>query len=132
MNVIKFEFFKNNADIAATSYDSTEIVRFEFPTKSDGYLSVGPRIVKVENGIADIDLTKLSDGVNGCYLCINGNRFELPSLDKIGRLFRLLPPKESSQMSRVQYLKELEKRLADMEKRLAKAEDKIYGRVVIL
>lgn len=132
MNIIKFEFFKNNADIASATYDSSDIIRFEFPAKTDGYLSIGPRIIKVEDGIADIELSKLSDGVNGCYLCMLGNRFELPSLDKIGRLFRLTPTKESSAMSRVQYLKDLEKKLNDMEQRLIKAEERIYGRVVIL
>lgn len=132
MNIIKFEFFKNNADIASADYDNSEILRFIFPTSEDGYLSIGPRIIKVEGGTADINLKNFSDGVQGCYLCIEGKRFELPSLDKIGRYFRMANPSVGSAMARVNYLKELECRLEKMEERLLAAEEKIYGRRTVI
>lgn len=132
MNIIRFEFFKNNADIASAEYDNSDTIRFLFPTKEDGYLSIGPRIIKVEGGGANINLQSFSDGVQGCYLCIEGQRFELPSLDKIGKYFRMAAPSNNSAMARVVYLKELEARVDEMEKRLAKAEEKIFGRRTIL
>ena len=132
MNIIRFEFFKNNADIASAEYDNSDTIRLLFPTKEDGYLSIGPRIIKVEGGGANINLQSFSDGVQGCYLCIEGKRFELPSLDKIGRYFRMANPSTGSAMARVNYLKELESRLEKMEERLLAAEEKIYGRRTVI
>ena len=132
MNKIKFEFFMQNADISAAEYDSTTEVLFIFPTDEDGYLSIGPRIIKVDGGKAMITLSDFSNGVQGCYLCIEGKRFELPSLEKLGRLFRMSGPSEGSAMARVAYLKEQEARVDALERRLVIAEEKIFGKGGIL
>ena len=132
MNKIKFEFFKNSADISSAEYDSTDKILFLFPTEEEGYLSIGPRIIKVTDGQAEIDLKSFSDGTQGCYLCIEGKRFELPSLEKLGRLFRMSCPSEGSAMARVAYLKEMEGRLSALETRLEEMEKKIVGRKGIL
>lgn len=132
MNKIKFEFFKNSADILSAEYDSTDKILFLFPTEEEGYLSIGPRILKVIGGSVEIDLKSFSDGIQGCYLCIEGKRFELPSLEKLGRLFRMSSPSEGSAMARVAYLKEQEARLVALEERLDEMEKKIIGRKGIL
>ena len=132
MNKIKFEFFKSCADIASAEYDGTDKLLLLFPIEEDGYLSIGPRIIKAEGGQVTVDLASVSDGVQDCYLCINGERIELPKLEKIGRLFRMSAPSESSAMARVAYLKEQEERMAEIENRLAIAEEKIFGRKGIL
>lgn len=132
MNKIKFEFFMQNADISAAEYDSSGQVAFIFPTDEDGYLSIGPRLIKVERGMAQITLSDFSDGTQGCYLCIEGKRFELPSLEKLGRLFRMSGPSEGSNIARVAYLKEQEERVDELERRLTLAEEKIFGKGGIL
>ena len=132
MNRIKFEFFKNQAEISAAEYDSTDKVRFIFPSPIDGYLSVGPRILKVENGETTLDLSTFSDGTLGCYLLAEGERYDLPSIEKFGKLFRMMKPGEGAAMAKVAYLKELEARLIQVEKQLAFAEEKIFGRREIL
>jgi hypothetical protein len=132
MNKIKFEFFKSCADIASAEYDGTDKLLLIFPTEEDGYLSIGPRIIKAEGGQARVDLVSVSDGVQDCYLCINGERIELPKLEKIGRLFRMSTQSDSSAMARVAYLKEQEDKMAELEERLAIAEEKIFGRKGIL
>ena len=132
MNKINFEFFMQNADISAAEYDGTDKALFIFPTEEDGYLSVGPRIIKMKRGRAEVDLSCLSDGTQGCYLCIEGIRYELPALEKLGRFFRMSSPPEGSLMARVAYLKELEKRLDTLEERLRAAEEKIFGKGGIL
>ena len=132
MNRIKFEFFKNQAEISAAEYDSTDKMRFIFPAPISGYLSVGPRIIKVENGEAEIDLSTFSDGTLGCYLLAEGGRYDLPGIEKIGRLFRMMKTGEAAAMARVKYIKELEARLIRVEKQLALAEEKIFGRREIL
>lgn len=132
MNKITFEFFMQNADIAAAEYDGTDKALFIFPTEKDGYLSVGPRLIKMERGRSEIDLSRLSDGTQGCYLCMDGVRYELPTLEKLGRFFRMSPPPEGSLMARVTYLKELEKRIDTLEERLRGAEEKIFGKGGIL
>jgi hypothetical protein len=132
MNKIKFEFFKNSADISSAEYDSTDKILFLFPTEEEGYLSIGPRLMKVIGGEVEIDLKSFSDGHHVCYLCIDGKRFELPSLEKLGRLFRMSGPSEGSAMARVAYLKEQEARLEVLEVRLDEMEKKIVGRKGIL
>ena len=132
MNTLKFEFFMQNADLSAAEYDSSDTVVFIFPTEEDGYLSIGPRLIKVERGRAEINLSGFSDGTQGCYLCLEGKRFELPSLEKLGRLFRMSGPTEGSAMARVAYLKEQEARVSEMERRLTVAEEKIFGKGGIL
>ena len=132
MNKIRFEFFKSCADVASAEYDSTDKVLFIFPAETEGYLSIGPRLMRVEGAQAEIDIKSFSDGVHTCYLCIGEGRFELPSFEKLGRLFRMSQASQGSPMARVNYLKELEGRIAQLEERLASAEEKIYGRKVIL
>lgn len=132
MNKIKFEFFKSCADVASAEYDGTDKLLLLFPTEEDGYLSIGPRIMKAERGQATIDLATISDGVQDCYLCIGGERIELPKLEKIGRLFRISSPSEGSAMARVAYLKELEDRINGLEERLCIAEEKIFRKRGIL
>ena len=132
MNRIKFEFFKNQAEISTAEYDSTDKVRFTFPSPIEGYLSVGPRIIKVEDGEATLDLSTFSDGTLGCYLLAEGERYDLPGIEKFGRLFRMMKTGEAAAMARVAYLKELEARLIKMEEKLAFAEEKIFGRREIL
>lgn len=121
-----------NADIAAAEYDGTDKALFIFPTEEDGYLSVGPRLIKMKRGRAEIDLSCLSDGTQGCYLCMEGVRYELPDLEKLGRFFRMSSPPEGSNMARVNYLKELEGRVDALEERLRVAEEKILGKGGIL
>ena len=132
MNKIKFEFFKNSADISSAEYDNTDKILFLFPTEEEGYLSIGPRLMKVMEGGVEIDLKGFSDGHHSCYLCVDGKRFELPSLEKLGRLFRISGPSEGSAMARVAYLKEQEARLDGLEMRLDEMEKKIVGRKGIL
>lgn len=127
MNKIKFEFFKNNADVASAEYDSTDRVLFIFPEAISGYLSLGPRILRVEAGEADIDLGCLPDGVFSCYLCFGEKRIELPSLEKLGRLFGMSHSSPGSELARVTYLKEQEARMDSLEERLILAEKKIFG-----
>lgn len=132
MNRIKFEFFKSCADVASVEYDGTDQLLFLFPTEEDGYLSIGPRIIKAQKGQAMIELALISDGVQDCYLCIHGERIELPRLEKIGRLFRMSAPSERSAMARVAYLKEQEKRILELEERLAITEENIFRKRGIL
>ena len=132
MNKIKFEFFGNCADIASADYDGSDKVKFIFPTADEGYLSVGPRLLKVVGGEVEIDLKAFADGVMDCYLCIKEIRYELPGLEKLGRLFRMSGPSEGSAMARVVYLKEQEARIEMLEMRLSEAEKKIFGRGGIL
>ncbi len=132
MNVVKFEFFKNTAAIASAEYDSSEKIKFIFSDSGDGYLSIGPRLIKTKDGMAEVELYDFSDGTHGCYLCVGGKRYELPSLEKLGRLFRFSPIQSTADMARVCYLKELEGKVLDLEKRLSQAEEKIYGRRAIL
>ncbi len=121
-----------NADISSAEYDSSDKVLFIFPTEEEGYLSIGPRIIKVERGRAEINLSDFSDGTQSCYLCLEGKRFELPGLEKFGRLFRMSGPTEGSAMARVAYLKEQEARVCELERRLTHAEEKIFGKGGIL
>lgn len=132
MNIIKFEFFKNHAEISSAEYDSTDKVCFVFPTQPEGYLSVGPRIIKVEGGEATLDLSTFSDGTLGCYLLAEGERYDLPGIEKLGRLFRMMKTGEAAAMAKVAYIKDLEARLFKVEKQLALAEEKIFGRREIL
>lgn len=121
-----------NADLSAAEYDSSDKLLFLFPTDEDGYLSIGPRLIKAERGRAEVNLSDISDGVQACYLCLDGKRFELPSLEKLGRLFRMSCPSEGSEMARVTYLKAQEEKLYELERRLRVAEEKIFGKGVIL
>lgn len=90
MNKIKFEFFKNVAEISEESYDGSEELALSFAGAGDGYLSIGPRIIRVEDGEARFSLGSFSEGIHGCYLMLEGQRYELPSLEKAQRQIRMV------------------------------------------
>ncbi len=132
MNEIKFEFFKNVAEVSEESYDGSEELSLRFAGAGDGYLSIGPRIIRVQSGQAKLSLGSLSEGIHGCYLMLDGERYELPGLEKTQRQIRTVTNAIRAQRARVKYLKDLEKRLLALEDDMARANEKIFGKKGII
>ena len=132
MNKIKFEFFNDFAEVSEATLDGTDQVELHFPKTDEGYLSIGPRIIKVEGGVGRFNLSAFGSGTHGCYLMINGRRIELPALEKQDRLFRMVRCQDRAELSRIAYLKGLEHRLALLEEDMLGAKEKIFGRKGII
>lgn len=132
MNRIKFEFFKNVAEVSEESFDGSDELSLCFAGAGDGYLSVGPRIIRVEGGQAKLNLGSLSEGIHGCYLMLDGERYELPGLEKTQRQIRTVAIAVRAQRARVKYLKDLEARLIALEADMARANEKIFGKKGII
>lgn len=132
MNIINFEIFNSFAEVSQESLDGSDQVEFRFANAPSGYLSIGPRIIKVENGSATFALAGFGSGTHGCYLMVDGRRIELPTLEKSDRLFRMVRSSARADAARVKYLKDLESRIVELETDMAAAKEKILGRKGIL
>ncbi|MBQ9733388.1 MAG: hypothetical protein IJV74_04040 [Clostridia bacterium] len=132
MNKINFEFFKNVAEVSEESYDGSEELSLHFAGAGEGYLSVGPRIIKVEGGKASFSLGSFSEGIHGCYLMLDGQRYELPSLERTQRQIRMVESTVRAERARVKYLKDLEARILALEADMARANERIFGKKGII
>lgn len=132
MNEIKLELLKNTAVITEESYDGTKLLRLHFPEITDGYLSVGHRIISLKNGTAEIPLDELANGTHRCALALMGETIELPAIEKQDGLLRTVTNASRSERAAIKFLKELSARVDSLGVDVEEMKKAVYGRKGIL
>ncbi len=127
MSEFRFEIFDGECEAVGAIYEKGYNLKISFTPKINGHLMIGEQAFKVENGICEADIRRLSDGLYIPCLYTEESMIRLPEINKNGRMARLTPPAEGSFYRLSAAWRAIAARIKTMEEKINFLEKQIEG-----
>ena len=130
MSKISLEIYNDACEIASFSKDNEYMLTFQFPDDTEGYVTVGDAIGKLERGVCSIDTRSLENDSYAPNLILDDVIIALPQIKKLGKAITILPVSDEYTRDASRRERMLEGRVSEVEARLEEISERVYGTTI--